>query len=175
MIQGLLGFKEVAKNSQNQIILPAEFRDIFEDKRSGGKYYVYMQEGRSLLLSTLNELIRDLGAAAQGDLFSAFDQDAFTVLSKHVAIVNIGGDGRLTLSRTMMKMAGIDKDDKQVVCCGANNKVEIWSAARFNEQIEQREQEYASLRRAVEKEIFKFRIGPAEDRSEGDEDQSEGS
>jgi len=171
MIEGLFGLKEVAKNSQNQIILPVEFREIFQEACPGGRYYVYMEEERSLLFSTLEEFMRDLRRARK-TLWDTFDKNAFTVISKNMVMVNMGDDGRITLSREMMEKAGIEKDDKKVICCGANNKVEIWSVRRYKEQIENREVEYISQKRAFEREVLKFHFpefpGEAEETGRSD-------
>lgn len=157
MIEGLFGLKEVSRNSQNQIILPAEFREIFEEHSRAGRFYVYMEEERCLLLSTLEELMNDIRNAQQSVL-QTFDKNAFTVISKNMTIVNMGGDGRVTLSKDMMKKAAIKKEDKKVICCGVNNKVEIWSEERYRQQIRDREIEYTSQKKIFEKEVFKFNL-----------------
>jgi len=157
MVEGLFGLKEVSKNSQNQIILPAEFRDIFEEYSPSGRFYVYMEEERSLILSTLDELMGDI-RNAQKNILETFDKNAFTVISKNMTIVSMGNDGRVTLSKEMMEKAGIRKEDKKVICCGINNKVEIWSLKRYREQIDDREIEYTSQKKLFEKEVFKFSL-----------------
>ena len=160
MIVGLLGYKEVSKNSQNQIVLPAEFRDVFQESYKGSRYYVYMQEGRCLFLSTIEEIWRDLSNGGKKHLYDALDQDGISVLSTQVSIVNLGSDGRLTLTKAMLEKAGISKDEKKIICCGAINKVEIWSVERFKNRVVDREIEYTALKRKVEEEVFKSNFPP---------------
>jgi DNA-binding transcriptional regulator/RsmH inhibitor MraZ len=157
MVEGLFGLKEISKNTQNQIILPVEFREILEEEATKGKYYVYMEEERSLLFSTLEELMNDLRQAEKG-IMETFTKNAFTVFSKNMVIVNMGSDGRITLSKEMMSKAGIHKNDKKVICAGVNNKIEIWSVARYKEQIKDREVEFTSQKRVFENEVFKFNL-----------------
>ncbi len=154
MVQGLFGKKEISRNSQNQITLPAEFREVFAEEETGGRFYVYMEEERSLLLSTLDELVSELKKAGRlGE--SIQERNFLTVFYKNIEMVKIGSDGRLTLTKEMMEKAGIGKSDKKIVCCGAFNKVEIWSMKRFKEQIEEKEVEYRSEKRKFENEVFK--------------------
>ena len=65
MVEGLFGEKLVSKNVQNQIILPAEFRDIFDEENTKGRFYVYLEVRRSLVFSTLDELVRDFVPEAE--------------------------------------------------------------------------------------------------------------
>jgi len=174
MVEGLFGLKEVSKNSQNQIILPAEFRDIFGEYSPSGRFYVYMEEERSLLLSTLEELMRDL-RSAQKNILETFDKNAYTVFSKNMMIVKMGTDGRVTLSKEMMAKAGIKKEDKKVICCGVNNKVEIWSLARYKEQIKEREIEYTSQKKLFENEVFKFNLSDGSEKNKTDNNNSQDS
>ena len=81
MVEGLFGIKEVSRNSQNQIILPAEFREILIEENPKGRFYVYIEEERSLLVSTLDELIRDLRKGGKAGS-SINDRNFITVFSK---------------------------------------------------------------------------------------------
>ena len=127
-----------------------------------GKYYVYMEEERSLLFSTLEELMSDLRQAQKG-IMDTFSKNAFTVFSKNMVIVNMGSDGRITLSKEMMNKAGIVKNDKRVICAGVNNKVEIWSVKRYKEQIKEREIEFKAQKELFENEVFKFNLPDREE------------
>jgi division/cell wall cluster transcriptional repressor MraZ len=153
MVEGLFGKKELTRNSQNQITLPAEFREVFLEEEENGRFYIYLEEERSLIFSTLEELKRDLKKGEKlGRAIS--DRNFMTVFSKNIEMVKMGSDGRITLTKEMMEKAGIRNSDRKVICCGVYNKLELWSVARFNEQIESREVEYRSEKRNFEQEVF---------------------
>ncbi|MFH1708550.1 MAG: hypothetical protein ABIF71_11635 [Planctomycetota bacterium] len=167
MIRGLFGYKEVSKNVQNQIILPAEFREILTVQSAETRFYIYMEEGRSLLFSTLDELLRDMGGV-NAALMQTMDRNSFGMFSRNVVIVGMGDDGRITLTRDMMQAAGMRPTEKKVICCGADNKIEIWGAERYREQIENKRVEYTAVRQMFEKEVFKLRPRPVTESSGAD-------
>jgi len=157
MIEGVLGFKEIAKNSQNQIILPNEIREVLQKQQGEGRFYVYMQEGRCLRFSSVDEFMGNL-RAVEDSFFSAFEANTLTAIFRHVLIVNMGKDGRVTLTKDMMDKVGIKADDKAVICCGTNKEIEIWAKDVFDAEIEAKAEIYRKQIEAFEKEIFKFRV-----------------
>lgn len=155
MIEGLFGEKEITKNIQNQIILPSEFREIFEEDSEKRRFFIYIEEERCLIFSNIGELMKDLKKASK-KMVDPLHRDSLTIFSKNIVLVNMGGDGRITLTKKMMEKARIKKNDKKVISVGANNKVEIWSAERYKEiKVKENTIEYKSQKKSLEDSIFR--------------------
>ena len=126
-------------DAKNRMRIPAKLRKELGDefyfaKGTDGCLFVYPQAEVEVILEKLKGI--PLGDPRQRNV-RAFLK---TILS-----VKEDDHGRLLLSPEMREHIGLERDDKDLVVCGAGTRVEIWSKKNFDRYFGEDEMDYDTL------------------------------
>lgn len=126
-------------DAKNRMRIPAKLRkelgdEFFFAKGTDGCLFVYPKAEVEIILEKLKDIT--LGDPRQRNV-RAFLK---TILS-----VKEDDHGRLLLSPEMREHIGLEKDDKDLVVCGAGTRVEIWSKKNFDSYFGEDDMDYDTL------------------------------
>lgn len=126
-------------DAKNRMRIPAKLRKELGDefyfaKGTDGCLFVYPKAEVEAILEKLKDIT--LGDPRQRNV-RAFLK---TILS-----VKEDDHGRLLLSPEMREHIGLEKDDKDLVVCGAGTRVEIWSQKTYDAYFGEEEFDYDTL------------------------------
>lgn len=126
-------------DAKNRMRIPAKLRkelgdEFFFAKGTDGCLFVYPKAEVEAILEKLKDIT--LGDPRQRNV-RAFLK---TILS-----VKEDDHGRLLLSPEMRAHIGLEKDDKDLVVCGAGTRVEIWSKKSYDNYFGDEETDYDTL------------------------------
>lgn len=126
-------------DAKNRMRIPAKLRkelgdEFFFAKGTDGCLFVYPKAEVEVILEKLKDIT--LGDPRQRNV-RAFLK---TILS-----VKEDDHGRLLLSPEMREHIGLEKDDKDLVVCGAGTRVEIWSRKTYEAYFGEDDMDYDTL------------------------------
>lgn len=135
----LLGEYNHQLDAKNRMRIPAKLRKELGDefyfaKGIDGCVFVYPKE-------ELAELLVLIKAIPLGDP----RQKGAREFLKGIAPVKEDDQGRLVLSPEMRANIGLEKDDKELIICGAGNRVEIWSRNSYDKYYGEGNDDYDTL------------------------------
>lgn len=108
--------------------IPAKLRKVLGDeyifaRGSNHCVYVFSKEQAEKILSELEQV----------SIFDITKQKSVRSFARTFEDVKEDGQGRVILSPELRRHAQMEKDDKELVICGAINRVEIWSKKVYDE------------------------------------------
>jgi len=127
----LTGKHEYQMDSKGRVIIPVEFRNAFSVDGISEVNLLSINDRIQLLpRQALKELISELKS------HSSLDEDTMdlkSTLYSNLKRAELKQDGRLTIPPLFREDAGLEKS---VYVIGAEDRVEIWSASKWNERFE---------------------------------------
>ena len=115
-------------DAKNRIRIPAKFR-----KELGDEYYFAYGTNNCIFVfpkAKMEEYLDVLGATKISDLEA---QKRVRMFTRTCVSVEEDSQGRVTLSPELRRHAKLGKEDKDLVICGAVNRVEIWNKKIYDE------------------------------------------
>lgn len=126
-------------DAKNRMRIPAKLRKELGDefyfaKGTDNCLFVYPKAEVEVILEKLKDIT--LGDPRQRNV---------RAFLKTITYVKEDDHGRLLMSPEMREHIGLDKDDKDLVVCGAGTRVEIWSKKNFDKYFGEDETDYDTL------------------------------
>lgn len=126
-------------DAKNRMRIPAKLRkelgdEFFFAKGTDGCLFVYPKAEVEVILEKLKGIT--LGDPRQRNV---------RAFLKTILAVKEDDHGRLLLSPEMREHIGLEKDDKDLVVCGAGTRVEIWSKKNFDNYFGEDDLDYDTL------------------------------
>ncbi|MGN0818514.1 MAG: division/cell wall cluster transcriptional repressor MraZ [Candidatus Coproplasma sp.] len=115
-------------DAKNRIRIPAKLK-----KELGDEYYFAFGTNSCIFVfakDAMEKYLEELGATKLSDLQA---QKRVRAFAKTCVAVEEDNQGRVVLSPELRKHAKIENDDKELVVCGAVNRVEIWNKRIYDE------------------------------------------
>lgn len=127
-------------DAKNRIRIPAKLKKELGEgycfaKGSNGCISVFPQQYKQELFAKLNEV----------KLTDEERQKSLRLYAKSFVTAEEDNQGRVILSPELRKHAGIDKDCKDLVICGAVTRVEIWSKKVYEEYFKDEAENFDEL------------------------------
>ena len=127
-------------DAKNRIRIPAKLR-----KELGEKYYFAFGTNNTIFVFTaevMEKYLEELGATKISDLQA---QKRVRMFARTCVQVEEDNQGRIVLSPEFRRHAKLEKDDKDIVICGAVNRVEIWNKRIYDEYTADMENNYDEM------------------------------
>ncbi len=126
-------------DAKNRMRIPAKLRKELGDefyfaKGTDSCIFVYPSAEVEVILEKLKNI--PLGDPRQRNV---------RAFLKTITYVKEDDHGRLLMSPEMREHIGLEKDDKDLVVCGAGTRVEIWSKKNFDKYFGEDEVDYDTL------------------------------
>lgn len=115
-------------DAKNRIRIPARLK-----KELGEEYYFAFGSNSCIFVfakADMEKYLEQLGATRLSDLEA---QKRVRAFAKTCVAVEEDNQGRVVLSPELRKHAKLGKDDKDLMICGAVNRVEIWNKKIYDE------------------------------------------
>ena len=127
-------------DAKNRIRIPARLKmDL------GEEYYFAFGTNHCIFVFTkqkMEQYLEELGAAKLSDLEA---QKRVRMFARTCVQVEEDNQGRIVLSPELRRHAQLGKDDKELVICGAVNRIEIWNKRLYDEYTADMETDYDKL------------------------------
>lgn len=120
--------------------IPAKLRKVL-----GDDYIFARGSNHCVYVFSKAQAEKILGELEQVSIFDITKQKSVRAFARTFEEVKEDGQGRVILSPELRKHALMDKDDKELVICGAINRVEIWSKKVYDEYFNGDGDDYDSL------------------------------
>ena len=127
-------------DAKNRIRIPARLK-----KDLGEEYYFAFGTNHCIFVFTkqkMEQYLEELGAAKLSDLEA---QKRVRMFARTCGQVEEDNQGRIVLSPELRRHAQLGKDDKELVICGAVNRIEIWNKRLYDEYTADMETDYDKL------------------------------
>ena len=127
-------------DAKNRIRIPARL-----EKDLGEEYYFAFGTNHCIFVFTkqkMEQYLEELGAAKLSDLEA---QKRVRMFARTCVQVEEDNQGRIVLSPELRRHAQLGKDDKELVICGAVNRIEIWNKRLYDEYTADMETDYDKL------------------------------
>ena len=127
-------------DAKNRIRIPARLK-----KDLGEEYYFAFGTNHCIFVFTkqkMEQYLEELGAAKLSDLEA---QKRVRMFARTCVQVEEDNKGRIVLSPELRRHAQLGKDDKELVICGAVNRIEIWNKRLYDEYTADMETDYDKL------------------------------
>ena len=127
-------------DAKNRIRIPARLK-----KDLGEEYYFAFGTNQCIFVFTkqnMEQYLEELGAAKLSDLEA---QKRVRMFARTCVQVEEDNQGRIVLSPELRRHAQLGKDDKELVICGAVNRIEIWNKRLYDEYTADMETDYDKL------------------------------
>ncbi len=127
-------------DAKNRIRIPAKLR-----KDLGDEYYFAYGTDHCIFVFTkakMEEYLEALGATKISDLDA---QKRVRMFARTCVAVEEDNQGRVVLSPEFRRHAQIEKDDKDLVICGAVNRIEIWNKRIYDAYTADMETDYDKM------------------------------
>lgn len=127
-------------DAKNRIRIPAKLK-----KELGDEYYFAFGTNSCIFVfakDAMEKYLEELAAVKLSDLQT---QRMVRVFSKSCVAVEEDNQGRVVLSPEYRRHAKLNPDDKELVICGAVNRVEIWNKRIFDEYYADADENYDEL------------------------------
>lgn len=126
-------------DAKNRMRIPAKLRKELGDefyfaKGTDGCVFVYPKAEVEVILEKLKDIT--LGDPRQ---------KSSRAFLKTILAVKEDEQGRLVLSPEMRAHIGLEKDERDLVICGAGTRVEIWSKSGYDKYFGEEEADYDTL------------------------------
>lgn len=115
-------------DAKNRMRIPAKLR-----KELGDEYYFAFGTNSCIFVFSKEKMeayLEELNSVKLSDLEA---QKRVRMFARTCVCIEEDGQGRLVLSPEFRKHAKIGKDDKDIVICGAVNRLEIWNKKVYDE------------------------------------------
>ena len=127
-------------DAKNRIRIPARLK-----KDLGEEYYFAFGTNHCIFVFTkqkMEQYLEELGEAKLSDLEA---QKRVRMFARTCVQVEEDNQGRIVLSPELRRHAQLGKDDKELVICGAVNRIEIWNKRLYDEYTADMETDYDKL------------------------------
>lgn len=127
-------------DAKNRIRIPARLKKDLEEE-----YYFAFGTNHCIFVFTkqkMEQYLEELGAAKLSDLEA---QKRVRMFARTCVQVEEDNQGRIVLSPELRRHAQLGKDDKELVICGAVNRIEIWNKRLYDEYTADMETDYDKL------------------------------
>lgn len=127
-------------DAKNRIRIPARLK-----KDLGDEYYFAFGTNHCIFVFTkekMEQYLEELGATKISDLEA---QRRVRMFARTCVQVEEDNQGRIVLSPEFRRHAQLGKDDKDIVVCGAVNRIEIWNKRLYDEYIAGMDENYDQL------------------------------
>ena len=127
-------------DAKNRIRIPARLK-----KDLGEEYYFAYGTNHCIFVFTkerMQQYLEELGATKISDLEA---QKRVRMFARTCVQVEEDNQGRIVLSPEFRRHAQLGKDDKDLVVCGAVNRIEIWNRRIYEEYTADMETDYDKL------------------------------
>lgn len=127
-------------DAKNRIRIPARLK-----KDLGEEYYFAYGTNHCIFVFTkerMQQYLEELGATKISDLEA---QKRVRMFARTCVQVEEDNQGRIVLSPEFRRHAQLGKDDKDLVICGAVNRIEIWNRRIYEEYTADMETDYDKL------------------------------
>lgn len=127
-------------DAKNRIRIPARLK-----KDLGDEYYFAFGTNHCIFVFTkekMEQYLEELGATKISDLEA---QRRVRMFARTCVQVEEDNQGRIVLSPEFRRHAQLGKDDKDIVVCGAVNRIEIWNKRLYDEYTAGMEDDYDQL------------------------------
>lgn len=127
-------------DAKNRIRIPAKLK-----KELGDEYYFAFGTNNCIFVFTKEKMeayLEELGATKLSDLNA---QKRVRAFAKTCVAVEEDNQGRTVLSPEFRRHAKLEKDDRDLVICGAVNRVEIWNKKVYDEYFADAEENFDDL------------------------------
>ena len=126
--------------AKNRMRIPAKLR-----KELGEEYYFAKGANRCIYVFPKQEVEAQFEQLKSIKLSELDKQKGMRAFAKSFVAAVEDGQGRVILPPELRAHAGMGKDDKDLVICGAVTRVEIWSKKVYDEYFSGEEDNYDSL------------------------------
>lgn len=127
-------------DAKNRMRIPAKLR-----KELGEEYYFAKGANRCIYVFPKQEVEAQFEQLKSIKLSELDKQKGMRAFAKSFVAAVEDGQGRVILPPELRAHAGMGKDDKDLVICGAVTRVEIWSKKVYDEYFCGEEDNYDSL------------------------------
>ncbi len=127
-------------DAKNRMRIPAKLR-----KELGEEYYFAKGANRCIYVFPKQEVEAQFEQLKSIKLSELDKQKGMRAFAKSFVAAVEDGQGRVILPPELRAHAGMGKDDKDLVICGAVTRVEIWSKKVYDEYFSGEEDNYDSL------------------------------
>lgn len=127
-------------DAKNRMRIPAKLR-----KELGEEYYFAKGANRCIYVFPKQEVEVQFEQLKSIKLSELDKQKGMRAFAKSFVAAVEDGQGRVILPPELRAHAGMGKDDKDLVICGAVTRVEIWSKKVYDEYFSGEEDNYDSL------------------------------
>lgn len=127
-------------DAKNRIRIPAKLR-----KDLDSEYYFAYGTNNTIFVFTkqkMEEYLEQLGQTKISDLEA---QKRVRMFARTCVPVEEDSQGRVTLSPEFRRHAQLGKDEKDLVICGAVNRIEIWNKRLYDEYTADMEKDYDAM------------------------------
>jgi MraZ protein len=155
MFSGYIGTYNQTMDEKNRVVVPAKFRALFETGIEAASFYVTRGPERCLMMFTPEQWQRWEGAvtaATEAKEMAGSVRHFSRLVYANGTLCTCDKLGRVTLPPTLVEYAGLGKD---VVILGVKNRMEIWSAQRWNEYQARVLEDFENLTEEIYKESKK--------------------
>lgn len=115
-------------DAKNRIRIPAKLK-----KELGDEYYFAFGTNNCIFVFTKEKMEEYLNTLNDVKLSDLKAQKRVRAFARTCVAIEEDGQGRVVLSPEFRKHAKLGKDDKDLVICGAVNRVEIWNKKVYEE------------------------------------------
>lgn len=136
-----LGTHAPRLDDKGRLALPARFRPDLE-----GGLVICKGQDRCLSVFPTDEFTRFTAALANAPVTDRRVRDYSRVLFASASRETPDGQGRVTIPSQLRNYAGLEKD---CVVIGANSRIEIWNAAKWQTYLDDSEQAFADIAEEV--------------------------
>lgn len=127
-------------DAKNRMRIPAKLK-----KELGDEYYFANGTNHCIYVFSKEAAEKQFETFKDVKLFDLARQKSLRTFAKSFVPAVEDGQGRVILSPELRKHACLDKDDKDLVICGAVNHIEIWSKKVYDEYFADAEEDYDSI------------------------------
>ena len=127
-------------DAKNRMRIPAKLR-----KELGDEYYFAKGANKCIYVFPKEAVEAQFEKLKEIKLSEIEKQKGLRAFAKSFVPAVEDGQGRVILPPELRSHAGMGKDDKELVICGAVSRVEIWSKKVYDEYFAGEEQDYDNL------------------------------
>jgi MraZ protein len=133
MFSGFIGTYEQTLDEKNRVVVPAKFRALFETGLEPASFYVTRGPERCIWMFTPEQWQRwegSISSATEAKEMKGSVRDFSRIVYANAHLCTCDKLGRITVPPALVEYAGLGKE---VFIVGVKNRMEIWSAQKWNE------------------------------------------
>ncbi|MDE5766710.1 MAG: division/cell wall cluster transcriptional repressor MraZ [Clostridia bacterium] len=127
-------------DAKNRMRIPAKLK-----KELGDEYYFAKGSNHCIYVFSKETVEQQFESLKDIKLSDLERQKSVRAFAKSFVPAVEDGQGRVILSPELRKHANMEKDDKDLVICGAVSRVEIWSKKVYDEYFNGEDEDYDNL------------------------------